>query len=49
MTAATPNLVGWRARMTARPTVRSVIGAMAKYLVSVGRRVPEYVTSTMRD
>jgi hypothetical protein len=33
--------------MTARPAVRAVIGAMAKYLVSVGRRVPDYVASAM--
>jgi glutathione S-transferase len=47
MSEATPQLIAWRARMTARPAVRTVIGAMAKYLVSVGRRVPEYVTSAM--
>jgi glutathione S-transferase len=47
MTDATPNLIVWRARMTARPAVRTVIGAMAKYLISVGRRVPEFVESTM--
>jgi glutathione S-transferase len=45
MTPATPNLISWRARMTARPAVRAVIGAMAKYLVSVDRRVPDYVAS----
>jgi len=45
MTPATPTLIAWRARMTARPAVRTVIGAMAKYLVSAGRRVPDYVTS----
>ena len=47
LTPATPKLIAWRARMTARPAVRAVIGAMANYLVSVGRRVPDYVTSAM--
>jgi glutathione S-transferase len=47
MTAAAPKLIAWRARMTARPAVRNVIGAMAKYLASIGRRVPEYVTSAI--
>ncbi len=45
MTAATPRLLRWRDRMTARPAVQTVIGAMATYLLSVGRRVPEYVAS----
>jgi glutathione S-transferase len=47
MSEATPNLVAWRTRMTARPAVRTVIGAMATYLVSVGRRVPDYAASVI--
>jgi glutathione S-transferase len=47
MTEATPNLLRWRARMTERPAVRTVIGAMAKYLLSIGRRVPAFVEGAM--
>jgi glutathione S-transferase len=47
MTEATPNLIRWRARMTDRPAVRTVIGAMAKYLLSIGRRVPAFVEGAM--
>jgi glutathione S-transferase len=43
MTEATPHLIRWRVRMTERPAVRAVIGAMAKYLLSIGRRVPAFV------
>jgi glutathione S-transferase len=35
MTSETPSLLAWRARMTARPAVRKVAGAMAAYLVSI--------------
>jgi glutathione S-transferase len=47
MSEAAPKLIAWRARMTARPAVRTVIGAMARYLVSVGRGVPDYVASVI--
>jgi glutathione S-transferase len=47
MTEATPKIIAWRARMTARPAVRPVISAMAKYLTSVGRRVPDYAANTL--
>lgn len=33
----------WRERMTARPAVRQVVGAMASYLVSVGRKLPRFL------
>lgn len=36
-------LLAWRERMTARPPVRRVAGAMARYLVSVGGRKPSFV------
>ena len=42
MTDATPRLIRWRERMTARPAVRQVIGPMTKYLASQGRPVPEF-------
>lgn len=47
MTDATPKLIAWRARMTARPAVRTVICAMAKYLSSIGRRVPDFVATAI--
>jgi len=43
MTEETPRLLAWRDRMTARPAVRHVAGAMARYLVSIGRPVPAFV------
>jgi glutathione S-transferase len=43
MTKETPNLLAWRDRMTLRPAVRKVVGAMAGYLVSIGRPVPDFV------
>jgi glutathione S-transferase len=44
MIAATPNLVAWRDRMTARPAVRAVVGPMAAFLHGRGRAVPDFVT-----
>ena len=50
MTSETPNLLAWRARMTARPAVRKVAGAMAMYLASVGQPVPDFLDGvTVRD
>ena len=43
LTAATPRLLAWRERMTQRPAVRSVAGAMAAWLASVGRPVPGFL------
>ena len=43
MTGETPNLLLWRARMTSRPAVRKVAGAMAAYLRSIGRPVPDFM------
>ncbi|HTN96721.1 MAG TPA: glutathione S-transferase family protein [Nordella sp.] len=43
MTAATPKLLAWRARMTKRPAVRQVAGAMARFLVSQGRPLPDFM------
>lgn len=47
MTDATPRLLDWRARMTLRPPVRQVVGSMAAYLASHGRRVPDWLAETM--
>lgn len=43
LTAATPLLLAWRDRMTERPAVRQVAGAMAKWLASAGRPVPAFL------
>jgi glutathione S-transferase len=45
VTAQTPGLAAWRARMTARPAVRAVIGPMVRYLLAVGRPVPDFLAS----
>ncbi|MEO8742348.1 MAG: glutathione S-transferase family protein [Lysobacteraceae bacterium] len=43
MTDETPNLLAWRERMTARQAVLKVAGAMADYLLSIGRPVPDFL------
>lgn len=43
MTRETPKLLAWRDRMTARPAVKTVAGAMAAYLTSIGRPVPDFL------
>jgi glutathione S-transferase len=43
MTAETPRLLQWRDRVTARPAVRQVIAAMATFLTSQGRPLPEFL------
>ncbi|TAL52828.1 glutathione S-transferase family protein [Pandoraea sp.] len=48
MTAHTPNLLAWRERMTARPAVRKVAGAMAAYLVSIDYAVPDFLQGLVR-
>ena len=45
LTQATPNLLGWRDRVTKRPAVRQVVGPMAAYLVSQGRPLPQFLAS----
>ncbi len=42
MSAAHPRLLAWRKRVAERPAVRVVIGAMAAYLKSIGRPVPDF-------
>jgi glutathione S-transferase len=43
MTSETPRLLAWRDRMTKRPAVRKVAGAMAAYLQSIDRPVPDFL------
>jgi glutathione S-transferase len=43
ITSATPRLLQWRTRMTRRPAVRAVVGAMASWLSAAGRPVPAFM------
>jgi glutathione S-transferase len=43
MTEAHPKLQAWRDRMSARPAVRQVAGAMGRYLLSQGRKLPAFL------
>jgi glutathione S-transferase len=43
VTAATPRLLAWRNRMTKRPAVSAVSGAMAAWLKAAGRPVPAFL------
>jgi glutathione S-transferase len=43
ITSATPRLLEWRTRMTRRPAVRAVVGAMASWLKAAGRPVPAFM------
>ena len=43
VTAATPHLLAWRARMTQRAPVRTVVGAMARWLKAAGHPVPAFM------
>lgn len=45
MSAASPRLLAWRERMTARPAARHVVAPMAAYLVSQGRKLPAFLAS----
>jgi glutathione S-transferase len=45
ITVATPRLLEWRERMTQRPPVAAVVGAMAKWLAMAGRPVPPFMSS----
>jgi glutathione S-transferase len=44
ITAATPRLLEWRERMTQRPAVRELAGAMARRLKEAGRSVPQFMS-----
>jgi glutathione S-transferase len=39
--------MAWRDRMLARPAVRKVAGAMARYLASIQRPVPGYLVGLL--
>ena len=43
MTDAHPRLKAWRERMGTRPAVREVAGATGRYLLSQGRKLPEFL------
>jgi glutathione S-transferase len=43
LTHDTPRLLAWRERMTLRPAVRCVAGAMAAWLAAAGRPVPAFL------
>jgi glutathione S-transferase len=45
ITVATPRLLEWRERMTQRPAVRRVAGAMARWLKAAGRPVPQFMSA----
>lgn len=45
VTGRSPKLLEWRARMTHRPAVRSVVSNMATWLKSAGRFVPLFLTA----
>lgn len=45
MPADVGRLLAWRERMTARPAVRQVATAMARYLVSIGGRKPSFIVA----
>jgi glutathione S-transferase len=46
VTASTPRLLAWRDRMTQRPAVRTVAGAMANWLKAAGRPVPGFLNAS---
>jgi glutathione S-transferase len=43
MTGAHPKLQAWRDRVSARPAVAHVAGAMGRYLLSQGRKLPDFL------
>ena len=43
MGEAHPRLLAWRDRMSARPAVARVAGAMGRYLLSQGRKLPPFL------
>jgi glutathione S-transferase len=45
MTEATPHLLRWRERMSARPAARQVVRPMAAYLISQGRALPDFLAA----
>ncbi|MDP2330623.1 MAG: glutathione S-transferase family protein [Reyranella sp.] len=43
MSDAHPRLQAWRERLGERPAVRQVAGAMGRYLLSIGRKLPAFL------
>ena len=48
MGEAHPRLLAWRDRMSARPAVAKVAGAMVRYLLEQGRQLPDFLASLMK-
>ncbi|GAB3478238.1 glutathione S-transferase family protein [Polaromonas eurypsychrophila] len=49
MGEGTPRLLVWRERMSARPAVRQVAGAMGRYLLSQNRVLPEFLAALVNQ
>jgi glutathione S-transferase len=45
MTVATPKLLAWRDRITARPAVQRVVGTMAAYLLAQRCPLPDFLSA----
>lgn len=45
LTVATPRLLAWRDRVSARPPVRQVVGPMAAFLRAEGRPLPAFLAA----
>ena len=48
LTPATPLLLAWRDRMSARPSVRSAVVPMAQYLLSIGWPLPAFMREMLQ-
>jgi len=48
ITPATPLLLAWRDRMSARPSVRSTVIPMAQYLLSIGWPLPAFMREMLQ-
>jgi glutathione S-transferase len=49
LTTATPLLLAWRDRMSARPSVRSAVIPMAQYLLSIGWPLPAFMAKMLQE
>jgi len=47
MTEATPRLLRWRDRVTARPAVRQVVGPMVTFLIARRRPIPGFLSGVV--
>lgn len=48
MTEATPRLLAWRERLTARLAIRQVVGPMARFLKFHNRPLPDFMASIVK-